>query len=135
MSLDHSTLVPGQRISEKVYVLDSETVTRYSDAVEARSGSLSGDDGRELVPPMAIAALSLRGVVTDLRIPGGTLHVGQELEFRSGVHLGTSLECNATLAQNSVRGGWRFLVVQLEVSDGQGGRVMDGKSTIVLPVG
>ena len=135
MSLDHSTLVPGQKISEKAYVLDSETVTRYSDAVESRSGPVSDDDGRELVPPMAIAALSLRGVVTDLRIPGGTLHVGQELEFHAGVPLCASLECNATLVQNSVRGGWRFLVVRLEVGDGQGDRVMDGKSTIMLPVG
>ncbi len=82
---------------------------------------------------MAVAALSLRGVVNDLQIPGGTLHAGQELEFRADVPVGTALECRASLLQNSVRAGWRFLVVGLEVDSDTGLRVMEGKSTIMVP--
>ena len=77
---------------------------------------------------------AVRGVVNDLAIPGGTLHAGQELEFKAYVTVGDSLTCKATLLQNSVRGEWRFMVVQLGVENGEGREVMAGKSTIMLPV-
>jgi acyl dehydratase len=95
--------------------------------------SEEGDPG--LAPPMAVAALSLRGVVNDLAVPAGTLHAGQELEFSGAVQVGETLACKATVLQNSVRGAWRFLVVGLSVEDGRGVPVMSGKSTLVVPVG
>ena len=134
MSIDYSTLAPGQEISNQVYDLDATVVSRYVGAVADESRLRDEHDGRELVPPMAVAALSLRGVVNDLAIPGGTLHAGQELEFKGPVAVGDALACRATLIQNSVRGEWRFMVVKLGVEDGQGREVMAGKSTIMLPV-
>ena len=83
---------------------------------------------------MSIAALSLRGVVNDLKIPGGTLHIGQELSFLKPVHVGTHLECTAILSSNSVRREFRFIVVDLNVKDDLNDYVMKGKSTIMLPV-
>ena len=53
----------------------------------------------------------------------------------SSVAVGTSLECVATLAQNSVRGDWRFLVIDCHVTDGDSADVMSGKSTIMVPAG
>ena len=120
-------------VSEQSYVLDAGLVSKYVNAVRDETRLTSSLDGRPLVPPMAVAALSLRGVVQDLAIPGGTLHAGQEFEFRGAVHVGARLECSATLTQNSVRREWRFLVVELEVEDGTGRSVMTGKSTIMIP--
>ena len=134
MSIDYASLAPGQEISCRTYDLSSETVSRYREAVEDTSALVVASDGRELVPPMAVAALSLRGVVNDLAIPGGALHAGQELEFKAPVPLGATLECRATLAQNSVRGEWRFMVVDLRAEDGAGRAVMVGKSTIMVPI-
>ena len=108
-------------------------VSRYVEAVGDGSWAGLGVGDRRMAPPMAVAALSLRGVLTDLQIPGGTLHAGQELEFRAPVAVGETLECRAVLTQNSVRGDWRFMVVQLEVENGEGVSVMAGKSTIMLP--
>lgn len=132
MAVDYSGLVPQQVISTRTFRLDAETVSRY---IEAVGDSSLPDDGRAYVPPMAIAALGLRGVIADLAIPGGTLHLGQELEFLRAVRVGEALECRATLLQNSLRGQWRFMVVQLQVTDGKGQKVMEGKSTITVPAG
>ena len=63
------------------------------------------------------------------------MHVGQEFEFTKAVTVGSTLECEATLAQNSVRGGMRIMVVTSTVRDGDGVEVMSGKSTIMLPEG
>ena len=133
MTVDYSALEAGQQISDRTHLLDAALVSRFADAVEDRATLRSSVDGGHPVPPMAIAALSLRGVLQDLEIPGGTLHVGQELEFRRALEVGAKLDCRATVAQNSVRGEWRFLVVKLEVVDGAGVVVMTGKSTIIVP--
>ncbi len=82
---------------------------------------------------MAIAALTLRGVLNDLAIPGGAVHAGQELDFKGAVRVGETLVCRATLAQNSVRGAWRFMVVRVQAEDSTGRIVMEGKSTIIVP--
>lgn len=136
MPIDYAAFVKGQKVSSQTYLLDLETVSQYIDAVGSspQRWALSGETKSRLVPPMAIAALSLRGVVNDLAIPGGTLHTGQELEFISPVYIGETLECSAVILQNSVRGDWRFLVVDISVMYVKGRNVMTGKSTIMLPV-
>ena len=131
MTVDHASLEPGQTISDRRYTLDDAAVSLYVNAVGDRSGLYETGDG--VTPPMAVAALGLRGVVEDLRIPGGTLHTSQELEFRTAVATGSELRCEADVMQNSVRGDRRFLVVGIRMDDADGRRVLNGKSTLVLP--
>ncbi len=131
--MEYGDLEVGQEVSRHSYCLDVELVSSYVEAVQDESALLHTDGGDKLVPAMALAALSMRGVVEDLRIPGGTLHVGQEFEFSGAVMVGDSVNCVATLAQNSVRGDWRFLVVECLVADEVGSEVMNGKSTIMIP--
>ena len=135
MVSDYGDLKPGQEISRHSYQVDEALVSDYVAAVQDENPPLLDRDGVQLVPAMAVAALSIRGVVQDLRIPGGTLHAGQEFEFTSAVAVGSSLECAATLVQNSVRGDWRFLVVDCHVTDDSDAGVMSGKSTIMIPSG
>lgn len=131
--MEYGQLEAGQVVSSHSYCLDSALVSDYVEAVQDDSGLILDDSGAELVPAMAVAALSMRGVVEDLRIPGGTLHVGQEFEFSGAVSVGQSVDCVATLAQNSVRGEWRFLVVDCQVTGESDAEVMRGKSTIMIP--
>ena len=131
--MEYGELEAGQVVSRHDYRLDSALVSNYVEAVQDGGGLMSDGSGVELVPAMAVAALSMRGVVEDLRIPGGTLHVGQEFAFSGAVRLGDSVNCVATLAQNSVRGEWRFLVVECLVSGEGDTEVMKGKSTIMIP--
>ena len=131
--MDYGELEAGQEVSRHSYCLDTDLVSNYVDAVQDQSALLHTEGGDSLVPAMALAALSMRGVVEDLRIPGGTLHVGQEFEFSGVVLVGESVNCIATLAQNSVRGDWRFLVVECLVADEADSEVMKGKSTIMIP--
>ena len=135
MVSDYGDLKPGQEISRHSYQVDEGLVSDYVAAVQDKNPPLRDMDGVQLVPAMAVAALSIRGVVQDLRIPGGTLHAGQEFEFTSAVAVGSSLDCTATLVQNSIRGDWRFLVIDCHVTDESDADVMSGKSTIMIPYG
>ena len=133
MTVDYAALRPGQEISRQTYRLDADTVARYVEAVGDQSRFSTQPLDAAPVPPMAVAALGLRGVLEDLAIPGGAVHAGQELEFSGAVQVGETLQGTATLVQNSVRGEWRFMVVQLAVLDSAGQQVMTGKSTIMVP--
>ena len=95
MLSDYAELEPGQEISRHSYQVDERMVSEYLAAVQDETPALMNETGEQLVPAMAVAALSIRGVVQDLRIPGGTLHAGQEFEFMSAVSVGHSLECVA----------------------------------------
>ena len=133
LPVNYSLLETGSTVSDQKYTLTQKEVDLYLDAVQDDSVRHLNSLGAELAPPMALAALSLRGVVIDLQIPGGTLHVGQEMEFKDPVRVGENLRCIASLASNNVRGDWRFMVVNLSVLRSSGDEVMEGKSTIMLP--
>ena len=130
MPVNYAKLGPGDEISRRTLILDEESVNRYAEAV-ADANIVYDEKGRRMVPPMAIAALSLGGVINDLEIPGGTVHASQELVFPKAVPVGSALGCTAKLIQNSTRGEWRFMVVDIRVTGD--GEVMSGKSTIMLP--
>ena len=134
--MDYGSLLPGQTVSERSYHLDPSTVETYLRAIGEAPPTDSSDNERQgqVAPPMSVAALGLRGVIQDLKIPEGTLHTAQEVEFRRAIDVGTLLHCQATLSQNSVRGGRRFIVVNLEVEDTNHNIVLTGKSTLVMPL-
>jgi hypothetical protein len=133
LPVNYSLLEIGNIISDQKYILTQKEIELYLKSVQDDSDRLFNDSGIELAPPMSIAALSLRGVVNDLQIPGGTLHVGQEMEFKESVEVGEDLRCVASVASNNVRGDWRFLAVDLSVLRSSSDEVMVGKSTIMLP--
>ena len=132
MPVDYASLTPGSQLAHDTLSLDDETVARYLDAVGDETPVASGD-GPRLAPAMAVAALSFRGVIRALDLPGGSLHLAQELEFARPVAIGETLECRAEVLQNSVRRGMRVLVVSLETADADGRAALTGKSTVMLP--
>ena len=132
MAVDYSTLAVGQEVSKRLFALDVETVGKYVAAVDDGSAQGKGS-GIPAVPPMAIAALGLRGVLEDIGVPGGALHAVQDLEFSGPVEVGANLVCRATVARNSVRRRSRFVGIALSVSDGAGREVMAGTTTLIMP--
>ena len=128
--MEYSSLKAGQKVCDGRYTLTSRDIAEYVSAVSDSSPMYS--DG-STAPPTAVAALALKSVLEALAIPAGTIHVGQELEFKEHVRAGQDLSCEATLVQNSVRGNSRFLSIAIEVRNEEGASVLQGKSTIVVP--
>ncbi len=126
--MDYSKLQPESIISENQYQFSEDFINKYTESVKDNS------DYKNNVPPMAISALSIRGVLNDLNIPGGTVHVSQEFNYFSPVQKSDKIECLATIISNNVRGGWRFLGIKLETISENHKLIMTGKSTIMIPV-
>ena len=62
MPINYSQLTSKQIVSNRQHVLDDSAVNSYIEAVDDQYSSVTN------VPPMAIAALSLKGVIQDLEI-------------------------------------------------------------------
>lgn len=134
MPLEYAALMVGDTISDRTFPIDRDAVEKYVAAVRDQSGIFDITESSPIVPPMAVAAFALRGVLEDLGIPNGTLHTGQEIAFTGTVSIDETLSCIAKVAQNSVRAGFRFIGVGMDVRDRSDSQVMTAKSTIMVPV-
>lgn len=128
MTVDFDALTPGQRIVDKPLAISATVADAYRHAVEDES-LLDG----ALVPPTAVAALALAAVMDAVSLPAGAVHTAQELEFTAPVPPDAPLQCTAEVAQNSVRGGARFLTLQFKVSNA-GVAALTGRSSILIPI-
>ena len=130
--MDLSTLEPGHVLLSKRITITAAAAAEFRSAVED-SAELYADE--RLVPPMAVAALVMGEAMRAVELPGGAVHTGQELEFLAAAPEDAELACTASVAQNSVRRGSRFLVLEIRGQlNGEGGAetVVAGRATIVV---
>ena len=129
----YTNLKTGTEISKESFIIGKDQINDYLKALDDSSEDRLLNLYTRFIPPMCIAALSLRGVIIKLEIPGGTIHTAQEIEFKNSATVGEKLYCKANLILNSIRGDWRFLTIKINVTDQNGKDIMLGKSSIMLP--
>ena len=127
-------LEKGHQFSATSFVLDEEAVACYVEAVEDEAlPRLAQAEGKAWVPPMAVAALTLRSLIEEMTLPAGSIHASQELEFVRAVEAGERITCRAWLSHRSQRGGWWVLAVEMEGADESGQTVLAGRLTVMVP--
>ena len=132
--MDIELLEKGHRFAPVSFTLEEADVARYLEAVEdAALPSLCRAEGQAWAPPMAVAALALRGLMEAMGLPAGAVHGSQEFEFRRPVVVGERLASRAWLAHRSQRSGWLALVVEMETTDEAGQAVLAGRASVLIP--
>ena len=112
------------------YRTQADEISLYLESVEDSSLSYRQQD---TVPPIALAAYALKGILHEIDLPGGSVHAGQDLSFSRAVAIGETVIFTAKVSQNSLRSGWRYLAIDLSATVEDGYSVMEGKSTILIP--
>ena len=123
--------VAGEELNLGRWVLDKAFVREYLDAVEDTSPIYESIGA---VPPMALAARALSALIQTLGLPSGTIHASQELECREIVKQGDEVLCRARVSRPRQRGDWSLMAAEFTVSKPDGGPVLAGKSTVLVPV-
>ena len=126
-----AALPKGHEFPPTSFMLSPEWVVAYIDAV---GDAAIRDTGPALVPPMAIAALSIRALIEASPLPPGTLHAGQEIALHRAARVGEQLTVTASIVSRGERAGWVLMSVDLEVSSA-GEVVMTGRATVTFPLG
>ena len=111
------------------FQLRPQEVDLYLQAVE-ESGTLLQQQA--LVPPTALIAYALRGILLEIGLPPGAIHTAQEASFSRSVASGESILFTARLSRNAVRSGWRFVSIVFSGVDENGTQVVHGRSTVVI---
>ncbi|MGH2389793.1 MAG: MaoC family dehydratase [Chloroflexota bacterium] len=121
----------GYAFPRQTLILDEATVAAYVEAVEDPSPLYRGPEA--LVPPLAILALSMRGL-TDLllRYPGAT-HASQRLTATRPARLGDTVTADLTVRARSERRGFAALILEVRIEDGPGA-VLDGEMLLMVPL-
>lgn len=119
-------LAKGRTLPAVELDLGNENIQRY------RAATGDAITPAHLVPPAAIVAWSLRPLLGDLRVLGGAVHTGQEMEMARVVVIGERLNATLTVINSSQRGGAFFAVVEQVVTDQSGHTVLRGRSNVVF---
>ena len=132
--MDIASLDKGHRFPTVSFVLEEAAVHGYLEAVEdAAFAALRRDEGQTWAPPMAVAAMALRGLMEAMGLPAGAVHASQEFEFRRPVPVGERLASRAWLAHRSQRSGWLALALEMEATDEAGQAVLAGRAGVLIP--
>ena len=91
------------------------------------------DDAGETVPPLALAARALAGLLETLELPGGAVHGGQEVECQRAAYVGEEIHITAEVGRPSQRGDFRFIIAGFTVRGAAEDTILTGKCTVILP--
>jgi len=128
--LEFRELEAGYEFPPSQYQLDSMVVATYLKAVGDEDGLYQDE---KLVPPLAIAAYAMTALSQNIRLPSGTIHVSQELEFKATVNVGENLTSQARVARKQSRGKLHLMDIDLSVSNQRKSVVLTGKTSFILP--
>jgi len=118
----------GHAVPVFMFSVSTEEVRAYLDATGA-----SADVWVHYVPPLALGALTLAGLMDEIPLPAGAVHVSQELESMRAVKHGESIEARLTIAQQSVRQGTNVVVFAIELRTASG-IALQGRTTVMAPI-
>ena len=128
--IEYEHLETGYEFHPASYRLDAEMVAAYLRAVGDTS-PLYHDS--EIVPPMAVAALAMAALLESISLPGGTIHVSQEIEFIDPVSVEDTITCHARVSRKHQRGKLHLMTIDLEVFNQEQEAVLSGKTSFLLP--
>ena len=143
-----SALPKGYKFPAARFDLSREWVDEYVEAVgdaaiselhadssppQVRLTSLTPGQG-DIVPPMALAALSVRALLESAGLPPGSIHLSQEVAFLRAVRTGEKLAALAEVVSRGERQGWVLMGIDMRVSDAAGAPVMTGRAMLTFPL-
>ena len=123
-----ATLEPGYTLLSESITISPSDIDAYLAAVEDDADVYRAEG---LAPPMAVGALVIAAAMKAVELPAGAVHTSQEFDFASPVAAGATVACTATVAQNSVRRGTRFLTLEI-TGDVDGVRAVTGRVSLAV---
>ena len=128
--IEYEKLAAGYEFEPAEFVLDSERVKAYLEAVEGDTNIYEKDG---TAPPMAVAALSLAAMAEGISMPPGAIHVSQDVKFLGPVGPGDRLVSRARVNRKVERGKIRMLAIGIDVTNEKQEAVLSGETSFILP--
>lgn len=123
---DFASLERGYELSPFTLQVTAQDVAHYLDATGEQH-----ELWETCVPPLALGAFALGGLMDRFQVPAGLVHTGQEYDFTEPVPIDEPVEVRITVASSSERRGARMVVFATELL--ASARVVGrGRTTVML---
>lgn len=126
MTIDLSRVAAGDVLADFAFAVTADDVHDYLDA----TGEVN-ELWETHVPPLALGALVLAGLIARAGGLEGLVHTGQQISFRRAVTIDESLGGRFTVISHSKRKGVYINALKLEISSDDG-PVAEGRTTLLL---
>ncbi len=130
--IEYKQLETGFEFAPVGFKLDATMVSDYIRAVEETSPLYQATG---LVPPLAVAALAMAGLMPTIALPPGTIHVSQELELKDTVGTTDDLTSYTRVGKKQDRGKLHLLTIAFNVLNQRQQTVLSGRAVLMLPEG
>jgi len=133
-----SDLPAGYTFPADTLTLDPTTVRRYLAATDDDNALYWREGEPRVVPPLAVAALSLRAIAAGVSLAPGSIHSAQDLTFHRAVAVGETLQARARVVTASKRRDFTALAIESTIgtasADGELAAV-SGRMTLLAAPG
>lgn len=126
-AIDFATLDRGDALPPFEITLGADEVAAYLQATGEEPSHWA-----DVVPPLALGAFTLAGLMERVAVPAGVVHTGQEFTFDRAVAIGRPVAVSLTVAARSERRGAVMTVVASELRVGAA-VVGSGRMTVLVP--
>ena len=126
------TTSPQSEIQLGCWTITQDLVRQYLGAVG--DSQLAYFD-HLMVPPLALSAYALGGLLDKLPLPPGAIHSLQEITTVRPVEFGEQITAVAQLERPRQRGGLEFTTASYVLTNSAGAQVQTGKTTVLVPIG
>lgn len=127
MPVSLADLPKGHEFAETKFEIKPDWAAEYRAAVEDQTSAPAD------LPPLALAAFSIRALLDQAALPGGAVHVSQDLSFVNHAEIGGAVVARARVASRGERQGWVLMGIELAIEDEDGKSMMSGRATITFP--
>ncbi|MFC2024733.1 hypothetical protein ACFLTJ_04100, partial [Chloroflexota bacterium] len=124
-----SELPVGFEFQPTILQLSELHISKYLEAIDDSIDFVS----LGLVPPLILAACANTALTKSFTAPPGTIHVSQDFEFLKTVAVGDAVSCRGVIAQKLERGRLSLIVLEINILNQNGDKVLSGKATITVP--
>jgi acyl dehydratase len=128
--VEFNQLFVGFEFPSQSYTFDSSVVSKYLEATRESNELYLGTG---LLPPMLVAAYSMAALSKSISMPPGTIHVTQEFDFLSPVHVGDTITCCSKVSRKQDRGGLHLMNTDISVTNQNQTKVLTGRIGFILP--
>ena len=128
---DLDNLSVGYEFKPIEHKIDPKEIDAY---VSSLGDSVQFYKENNIAPPTALLAYALKLVLTEMKLPGGSVHAAQDMTCFKSISNNETVILNGKISQNSVRSGWRYLIVDISADSIKSNAAVTGRSTILIPV-
>jgi len=113
-------------------MIEKEALEHYARVMD--SNIRLSKNSAAIVPPAAIASITIGELLSSIYLPPGSIHMSEEIKSRSELEVGKKINVEVVLKNKSVREGYMLASLVFNVkSETSTNNIIEAKTVLMIP--